>query len=320
MDYRAVSIVSLLRACTLLFSLCITTITNAEPSLKVGVLYPDVREPYQSVFREITEGISEHDEFITLKRALSSDDDQDIVQEWVQHHDIDIVIALGNRSKRLVSPIREEKPTFLGAILLSRDLVDSNWSGIVLNPHPVQLFQHLQHFSPDIKNVHVAFVIKNNKWLIELADTTAQNMGLNLVPHPVTDIKDSAHQFRKIIEMANPKTDAIWILQNPSIVDKSTILPFILKESWKRSLVVFSSSPEHVKRGALFSVFPDHKNIGRQLGVMINESADNDFVSEAILVPVKDTKFVANIRTFEHLGIDLSKEDEELIDIVFPSR
>ena len=320
-DFGAVFIRSLIRVCTFIIAFSYTVILYAEPLLKVGVLYPEVREPYQSVFRGITEGISKYPEFEVYEYALSEDkDDPDSVKKWIDNSDLDFLIALGNRARRLVTPIRDDTPSLLGAVLLSRELIESDWAGIVLNPHPETLFNHLKHFSPGIRNVHVTYNKNNNEWLIELAKTYADLLGLQLLAHPVDDLKDSAQTFKSIINTADPKTDAIWILQDPSVVDRSTILPFVLKETWKYSLLVFSSSPEHVRRGALFSVLPDHKKSGQRLGMMIKQVVTNNSMDEVKLMPVKDTRLVANIRTFEHLGIKLSREDEARIDIVFPSR
>jgi putative ABC transport system substrate-binding protein len=52
-------------------------------------------------------------------------------------------------------------------------------------------------------------------------------------------------------------------------VNVKVILPLLLERSWEQNLVLFSSKPAHAKRGALFSMFPNHLELGKQLAVMI---------------------------------------------------
>ena len=50
--------------------------------------------------------------------------------------------------------------------------------------------------------------------------------------------------------------------------EESTILPLVLKESWCRNLPVFSSSVLHVKQGAMFGLYPNHLQLGRDLAAL----------------------------------------------------
>ena len=62
---------------------------------------------------------------------------------------------------------------------------------------------------------------------------------------------------------------ALWLLQDRKIVDSKVVLPFILEKAWQKNIVVFSSALSHVKKGVLFSMYPDNQSHGEQLAKLV---------------------------------------------------
>jgi putative ABC transport system substrate-binding protein len=89
--------------------------------------------------------------------------------------------------------------------------------------------------------------------------------------------------------------------------------------SWNRKLVVFSSSFADVKRGVLFSLYPDNKAMGQQLGRLLEQRQQNQS-APATIYPVEDLLTAVNLRTAEHLGLHFSHSDIEGFHYVYPSR
>jgi putative ABC transport system substrate-binding protein len=75
-----------------------------------------------------------------------------------------------------------------------------------------------------------------------------------------------------------------------------------------------------VERGALFSVFPDHRAIGRRLARRLTRILAGQGNDDPPLEAVREVKLVVNLRTLEHLGIRLSNEERERIELTFPDR
>jgi putative tryptophan/tyrosine transport system substrate-binding protein len=92
-------------------------------------------------------------------------------------------------------------------------------------------------------------------------------------------------------------------------------LPLILKEAWDKNLTVFSSSPNHVKRGALFSLYPDNVAMGRRLAAMARNDAG---APKEAIVPLRDLQTAVNLRTADHLGLDLSRRDRSQYSLTYP--
>jgi putative ABC transport system substrate-binding protein len=82
-------------------------------------------------------------------------------------------------------------------------------------------------------------------------------------------------------------------------VNVKVILPLLLERSWEQNLVLFSSKPAHAKRGALFSMFPNHLELDKQLAVMI-ETIYKTRHSEGV-VALQDMRLAVNLRTAAHL-------------------
>ena len=89
----------------------------------------------------------------------------------------------------------------------------------------------------------------------------------------------------------------------------------VLRAAWDRNLVVFSSNPSHVPKGALFALFPDNNAMGRHLAQQLRKPAS----ASARLLPLEQLDTAINIRTADHLGLGLSAGDARF-DMVFPNR
>ena len=114
------------------------------------------------------------------------------------------------------------------------------------------------------------------------------------------------------------KRDALWLPQDTTTVDDDTILPFVLRQSWNRDLPVFSSNVTHVKRGALFALYPDNVELGRALAQAAVRYLSGSKHGVEGVQALREVKSAINTRTAAHLGLSL---DTKLAgyDLVFPT-
>ncbi len=286
----------------------------------IGVLYPEIREPYRSVFLNMGRGIEEtvvgHQ---VVYRALARGDGTPAIRAWVREQSVDVVVALGNRAHRAAVPLRADIPVLVGAVLASPALREMDAVGVALDPHPEALFAALRRFAPGVRTVHVVLSERRSAWLLPFAREAARQHGLLLQAHTVAGLGESAQVFEGIIHRADSRRDALWLVQDSTVVDNSAVLPFVLREAWRRDLVVFSSTPEHVKRGALFGAFPDHVAAGRRLGALASALADGRN-GRLRLEPLAGVRFAFNTRTADHLGLRVSQRARAMISLEFPAR
>ena len=99
-------------------------------------------------------------------------------------------------------------------------------------------------------------------------------------------------------------------------MEDRAVLPLILQESWSRNLAVFSSNFGHIKRGILFSLYPNNVELGHHLA----DSALSLLVSgknqPSGMFPLREVLMAVNLRTAKHLG--LSTSHPQSFDMAFP--
>jgi putative ABC transport system substrate-binding protein len=71
--------------------------------LSVAVIYPDIREPYRGIFRDVISGIEDRLGDSTKSYVLESDYGIQKVSDWLKREQAEIVIALGSRGLLVAS-------------------------------------------------------------------------------------------------------------------------------------------------------------------------------------------------------------------------
>ena len=282
----------------------------------IAVLYPDLEEPYRSIFAKIIEGIEAQVGAPVANFAVSGTTSAQEVVANLKRQDIKVVIALGRQGMKAASALEQEIGLVAGAVVSPPIGDGRSFSVVSLAPDPKMLFERLKHFMPDARKVIVVFDPKQNAWLMRLARDAARSQGLELQAIEVADVKSAARVYQEVLAGADPKKDALWLPQDSTTVEESSILPLILESAWNRNLAVFSSNVTHVQRGALFSLYPNNIALGRQLATSALSLPSGSAPS---VVPMKDALLAVNIRTASHLGLQLSPH-QQAFDLVFPVR
>ena len=279
----------------------------------LAVLYPEVKEPYKQVFEQILDGIaSEHDERL-LKVPLGKKFDKAKILAEMEADNVDMVITLGRRSYSFVSELKDRYPFVSGALPLSPNGI----SGVSLIADPETLFTRLNTLAPKVQRVFVVYTSRN-QWLMDLALLSAEAKQLELVPFKVKDLAQAVKKYEEILKQTNSYSDAIWLPLDKVTANEKVVLPLLLKEAWRRKIVLFSSKPSHAKRGALFSIYPDNKRSGVRLAQMVQEI--HRLQNKPGVEPMKFLKIGVNLRTSAHLGLEYSREQMHSFYAVFPTR
>lgn len=228
-----------------------------------------------------------------------------------------VVIALGRQGLKAASGLDRDIAVVVGGVLSVPEQVSHNLMGISLTPDPGLLFAHLKILLPGTRKVIVIYDPRHNEWLLTLARDAAKAQGLELVAQEARDLASAAHLYEAAFAAADSHHDAIWLPQDVTTVDEGTILPLVLKDAWNRSVPVFSSSMLHVKKGVLFALYPNNLDLGRHLAHTAQTVlAGGD--RQHGMVPLRAVLTAVNLRTANHIGINLSYQQQHSFDFVFP--
>jgi putative tryptophan/tyrosine transport system substrate-binding protein len=227
-----------------------------------------------------------------------------------------VVIALGRQGLTAASSLDRDILVLAGGALLLSDAEIVNVNGISLTPDPALLFARLRTLLPDVRRVLVVYDPKKTEWLLRLAREAARAQGLELVAHEAHDLAQAAHFYSNLIRGADSRRDALWLPQDSTTVEESTLLPLILKESWNNGLPIFSSNILHARKGALFAMSPNNVELGKSLagaalGLIAGETRKKG------VQPLRELHTALNLRTANHMGLNIGNQQQRTFDFIF---
>ncbi len=302
-----------------LLGLLSPVVSAAQPPVIV-VLYPELEEPYSGVFSSIIEGIQEQSKVSVRLLAIGDGADIPQLDESVNLEGVSAIIALGRTGLVTAEHWLGKIPIVVGALLLMPDKNERGLAGISLAADPDLLLERLTHLAPSVKRVHVVYSPHYSEWLVQIARKVAGKFKVQLHTYKSDDIKSSALIYRDILNKSHPGEDAIWLLPDPVAVDNKIVFPLLLRGAWNNDVLLFSSNPAHVKRGALFAMFPDNKAMGKSLARMAESYVgDNAADMSNTIVPLKDLQAAINVRTADHIGLTLSNRERKDYALIFPA-
>ncbi len=283
----------------------------------IAVLYPDVPAPYSSVFTDIVEGIEKGYDGRVRSRVLPQSISAPKLEAWLESRNIVRVIALGKQAMDLMQVLPENYVTVAGAVLSVPPVVNETFSAITLAPDPDLTFAELKRLAPKVEIVSVIYHKSYHAHLIQRASEVAARHGITLELHAANGARADAQLYHEFFEAKDAKRRSVWLLQGDKSLQNRSILYNLLKDAWYSKLLVFSNNPSYVKKGILFSLFPDNIRMGESLAAAMEQQNAGKSIG---VVQTRDLLSALNIRTAEHLGLPLSRSKRREFDVVFPSR
>ncbi|WP_255365427.1 ABC transporter substrate-binding protein [Collimonas sp. OK242] len=283
----------------------------------IAVIYPDIGEPYRSIFAKIIEGIQEQAKVQISTYPVGPNTNTADLNAQLTRGGVKVVIALGRQGLKAASGLERDIAVVVGGVLAVPESESHNLTGISLTPDPALLFALLKRLLPGIKRVTVVYDPQHNDWLIKLAREAAKAQGLELVAREAHDLASAAHLYEAAFAAADGRQDAIWLPQDATTVDEDTILPLVLRESWSRGVPVFSSSFLHVRKGAMFALYPNNLGLGRDLASSALATLAGESRKRGVS-PLREVLTAVNLRTASHIGLNLDYQQQRSFDFVFP--
>ena len=180
---------SWVQPCVIFFLCLLSSIkTNAD---NIGIIYPEIREPYLHIFLNIKEGIEKEigkDNKI-FAYVIPKDESPEKVGRWIEKKKITAIVALGSRGINSISP-SNNIPSVVGAAVLKPG--SSSYSGITLNPAPDILLSSAVKLKPTIKKIHVVYEPEKHEWVITEAQQQLKKHDIELIPHAIEGLRSAA--------------------------------------------------------------------------------------------------------------------------------
>ncbi len=281
----------------------------------VAVLFPDIGEPYRKVFTEIIDGIEDGGKLRVRSYPVAGNADLAELQATLKRNGSRVVIALGRQGVKAASGLEPALGVVVGGVSSVPDA--DKLSGISLSPDPALLFARLKSLLPAVRRVIVVYNPQNSEALMRQAREAARGLGLELSAFDAADLAGAARRYEAAFAGADGRHDALWLPPDPTTVDEATILPIVLRESWNRNVPIFSSSILHVKKGALFALYPNNYELGRELAGLAAALLQGEPARRGVS-PLRAVRIAFNWRTASHIGLNIDAGQQRTFDFLFP--
>ena len=165
---------------------------NDVAAANLGVIYPNLREPYNRIFESIIGGIEIQTSVKVDRYTLEKEYDHKRLALRIKEENNQLILALGLKGLEAVQRMALDLPVVIGAVLPSSIHSDiMSWPGITLAPSPEMLFKQLKIFAPTIKQVSVVYNPEINQFLIKEAMVAAKRLGLDINAKQAHDLRSA---------------------------------------------------------------------------------------------------------------------------------
>lgn len=283
----------------------------AQTATNIAVLYPELDEPYRSLLGKIMQGIEQRATGQVIRMAITTPANPQEVSANLQRQNVHAVIALGRSGLRLAKQLQQIEPPgvgmLIGAVVTVSEADVRDLTVASLAPDPVELLNHLRTFRPRIKRVFMVYDPNQNHWMAHLAQAAATARGIELHAFEASDLRSAMQRYQNILASMDAHSDALWLPLDTVTVNDTIVLPFVLQEAWTRNLVVFSSNLEHVRRGALFALYPNELAVGHHLAELALQQMHSTKPRPGTVLSLRNALLAVNVRTAAHVGIDTAR-------------
>lgn len=279
---------------------------------KTAIFQPDSSNSNKSIFFQISEQLQKSKKVRGIPYLINANSSAKSAKSWLLKNKVKYIITLGSPSLRFAKSAASGLDIKIIAGGITN--IPTGHSGVSLTTSPTAFFKLLKLFAPQVRKVSLVYSQEQNGWWINEAKQQAKKNKIALKLYEVKSIKQGVRSYKKIIDNANVSSEAIWI-PLVDLVPNKIIMSIVLKTAWLKEIVIFSNNPAHVKQGALFSLYPDNKNLAGQLIKVVTALKKQD---KRIISPTVDVKTAVNVRTAKHLGLNLSSAELVKFDRIYP--
>lgn len=299
--------------------LLFTALAWGAGEASIAVIYPNIGKPYQEIFEQIIEGVEYKASTPVARYPVRSDTDIGALKASLRRQNTRVVIALGRQGMKTAAALNDDGiRVVVGGVLTVPESEARVQPVISLSPDPALLFARLKALMPAAKRVFVVYDPGFNGWLMKLAKEAARIQGLELVAHEAQDLRSAVRLYQEIFSAADSRRDVLWLPQDSTTAEENSILPLVLQASWNQGIAVFSSNSAHVRRGVLFSLYPDNVALGKSLAGLAQGILTSGDYGWRGMMPLRDVQSAVNLRTARHLGLNPGRQQG--FDTTFPEQ
>ena len=290
----------------LLAALPMISMSAVVPRPRIVILAGSKGKPYQDARAAITAYLEGQITDIQI-HSLVIDRNADFHQALtsiLEKEDPDLFVTLGSEATQVVTRNISDRPVISGLNLTPDLLLENNNStGVYLRFSIKDQLQWLRWVVPTAKRVGVLYNPVDNRETIAEAEFIATELGLELMAKEVKSPKDFPAALKSILR----RVDIMWGIPDQTVISPQTT-KMLLLSSFRQKIPFIGLSEKWVKAGALYSLAWNYEDLGVQCGEMVEKILSGVPVESIRPEPPRLAKYAVNLRTADHMKLDLSAE------------
>ena len=212
-----------------------------------------------------------------------------------------VILAVGQRALQVARAAAPGTPTVFCMVLGGAAAASRTVTGVKLEVAPATQLALMKQVDSHAKRVGVIYEPRASAAFLEDAVKAAGSLGLTLVARPVGD----AREVRSALAEIADGIDALWLMPDPRLIT-AEMFNFLLVFTLEHKIALFGFLDSFTQAGALASVAPDYREIGRRAGKLAAELAQRGDSRAPVPQPLPSPGALSvNLKTARRLGVDV---------------
>lgn len=213
----------------------------------------------------------------------------------------DLILSIGSEASYIATQNIKNIPIVFSMVsnLVRYGFENDNVTGVILDiPLRMQFGLH-KEILPNTKKVGIIYSEGNTEKFIDEARFMAGKFNLEIISIRIKEIKELPEAVEKISTLA----DSLYLLYDPLITSsKSVIQGVIILRTFQKGIPVVGFNKWSVATGALYCLYSEYEDIGRQAGEMAKRILRGEKPSSIPVEPPRDIKVLFNKKVFERVA------------------
>ena len=211
----------------------------------------------------------------------------------------DLVYCIGTKAYLLANKYISERNIVFSSIINWRRLPAAKKTyGISNELNPEMEITLYRYIFPGIKRIGVLYSEKYNKHWFNSAQTTAKEMGVEIIGRSLSKRKDTLPALKDLLG----KIDAVWLISDPVVMADKNTLKELFKECDVAKKPILSYHDAFAEYGAVLIVSVDNPTTGRQAAAISREVLSGDLVKKKVQLPA-GSHIILNLKKANAYGL-----------------
>ncbi|MBI5184277.1 MAG: ABC transporter substrate-binding protein [Nitrospinae bacterium] len=277
---------------------------NSSYAAEVDVIKSKDTPPYTLMVKGFSEsvkaGVAENDMGSSQEKGM-------LILKKIKSRKPDAIFTLGAEATYLAGNNIREIPVVFSMVSNSEShqMEGNNITGINLEISQEEQIGKLMEVMPGVRKIGTLYGEEKTKLFLDQIRPLLGRHGIKLIEERISSTKDIPSAMERML----PEIDAFWlafdsvVASSPRVVQEIIIFPAL-----KNNIPVIGFNKWSVTAGALFCLYTEYEDIGRQAGKIVNRILNGVPPSSIPVESPENVKVLLNEKVMQRVGTKLKLE------------